>query len=157
MLTPSYWQRESHSQDKKLAFRASWILTKVCDRFPEIIYPFLSQIVDSLNRIDNESTLRSFLRIISLSDIGQINVRQHGLLAEFCFSMLKSGFSAIAVKAYSMEILYKLVLIYPELGNELSAQINLLQVEGSAGIIARGQMILKKLAGIPISPKSSHL
>jgi 8-oxo-dGTP diphosphatase len=147
----------SHSHDKKLAFRASWILTKVCDRFPEIIYPFLSQIVDSLNRIDNESTLRSFLRIISLSDIGQINVRQHGLLAEFCFSMLKSGFSAIAVKAYSMEILYKLVLIYPELGNELSAQINLLQVEGSAGIIARGQMILKKLAEIPISPKSSHL
>ena len=81
-----------------------------------MIYPFLSRIVDSLNQIDNESTLRSFLRIISFSDIGKISLRQHGVLADHCFNNLKSGFSAIAVKAYSMEILYKLVIIYPELG-----------------------------------------
>jgi hypothetical protein len=122
-----------------------------------MIYPFLPQIVDSLNQIDNESTLRSFLRIISFSDIGKISLRQHGLLADLCFNKLKSGFSAIAVKAYSMEILYKLVIIYPELGNELAAQINLLQADGSAGIKARGQMILRKLAEISISPGSSHL
>jgi hypothetical protein len=122
-----------------------------------MIYPFLSRIVDSLNQIDNESTLRSFLRIISFSDIGKISLRQHGVLADHCFNNLRSGFSAIAVKAYSMEILYKLVIIYPELGNELSAQINLLQVDGSAGIKARGQMILKKLAEISIGPGSSHL
>ena len=47
-----------------------------------------------------------------------------------------------------MEILYKLSLIYPELANELSASISMLQGEGSAGIIARGKMILKKLAEI---------
>ncbi len=147
----------SHSPDKKLAFRASWTLSKVCDKFPEIIYPYLSKIVESLNKIDNESTLRSFLRIISLSDLGKINSRQHGLLADFCFSTLKSGFSAIAVKAYSMEILYRLSLIYPELANELSTSIRILMEDGSAGITARGSMILKKLAEIPIRPKSSQL
>jgi len=147
----------SHSSDKKLAFHASWTLTKVCDKFPEIIHPFLSQIVDSLGQIDNESTLRSFLRIISLTDLDKINNRQHGLLADFCFSALNSGFSAIAVKAYSMEILYRLSLIYPELATELSASVRVLMEDGSAGIIARGLMILKKLAEIPIGPKSSHL
>jgi 8-oxo-dGTP diphosphatase len=147
----------SHSSDKKLAFRASWTLTKVCDRFPELIYPYLSQIVDELAGIESESTLRSFLRIISLSDLEKINTRQHGLLADFCFSKLNSGLSAIAIKAYSMEIVYRLALIYPELANELSATITMLKGEGSAGVVARGHMIIKKLAEIPIKPKSNHL
>ena len=147
----------SHSPDKKLAFRASWTLTKVCDKFPEIIYPYLSQIVETLNTIDNDSTLRSFLRIISLSDLEKINSHQHGLLADFCFNTLNSGFSAIAVKAYTMEILYRLSLIYPELANELSTSIRILMEDGSAGITARGRMILRKLAEIPIRPKSSHI
>jgi hypothetical protein len=69
---------------------------------------------------------------------------------------LNSGFSAIAVKAYSMEILYRLSLIYPELATELSASIRVLMEDGSAGIVARGLMILKKLAEIPIGPKSGQ-
>ena len=92
--------------------------------------------------------MRSFLRIISLSDIDRISEKHHGILADHCFGLLRSGFSAIAIKAYSMEILYKLVLKYPELRNELSATISMLQPEGSAGIVARGRQILKKLAGI---------
>jgi len=146
----------SHSSDKRLAFRASWTLTKVCDRFPEIIHPYLAQIVETLSKTENESTLRSFLRIISLNDLEKINSRLHGILADFCFSTIKSGFSAIAVKAYSMEILYRLTLIYPELGNELSTSIRILMEDGSAGITLRGRAILKKLADQPIRPKSSQ-
>lgn len=138
----------SFSDDKKLAFRASWTLTKVCDKFPELIYPHLSMIINALDKIDNESATRSFLRIISFSDMDRISGKDHGILAEVCFSLLRSGFSAIAVKAYSMEILYKLVLKYPELRNELSATISMLQPEGSAGILSRGRQILKKLAGL---------
>lgn len=137
----------SFSEDRKLAFRASWTLSKVYDKDPDIIYPFFDSLVDNLEKLDNESVQRSFLRIISLSDIGKISIRQHGILAEHAFKMLRSGTSAIAIKAYSMEIIYKLVHIYPELANELTATINVLQGEGSAGIVARGHIILKKLAG----------
>lgn len=139
----------SFSDDKKLAFHASWTLTKVCDKYPEIIFPYLAEIIESLDKIDNESAQRSFLRIISLTSMSRIGTKHHGILAEHCFSALRSGFSAIAIKAYSMETLYKLALIYPELANELSATINILQGDGSAGIIARGRMILKKLAEMP--------
>lgn len=146
----------SFSSDKHLSFRASWTLSKVCDRYPDIIFPYLSQIVDSLGKIDNESTLRSFLRILSLSDPEKINLRQQGILTDFCFKLLNSGFSAIAVKAYSMEILYKLVLIYPELGNELSTSILILMEDGSAGITARGRTILRKLSEMPVKPKPNQ-
>ena len=143
----------SFSADKHLSFRASWTLSKVCDRYPEMIYPYLSKIVDSLAKIDNESVLRSFVRILSLTDIEKINPRQQGILADFSFNQLNSGFSAIAVKAYSMEILYKLTLTYPDLANELSTSIRLLMEDGSAAITSRGRMILKKLADMPVKPK----
>ena len=137
----------SFSKDRKLAFRASWTLSKVHDRYPDLIGVDLQLIIGSLDSLENESVQRSFLRIISMSDLGPLSQKQHGILAEHCFKMLNSGFSAIAIKAYSMEIIYKLAIIYPELANELSSTINMLQGEGSAGIQARGHIILKKLAG----------
>jgi 8-oxo-dGTP diphosphatase len=147
----------SLSSDKKLAFHASWALTKVCDSYPEIIYPYFSDLIEALSKIDNESVQRSFLRILSLSAIDKINNSQHGILADFCFNILKSGNSAIAVKAYSMEILYQLSVLYPEITNELSATIHLIIEDASAGIRARGKMILKKLAMMPVNSKSSQL
>ncbi|HNW57496.1 MAG TPA: (deoxy)nucleoside triphosphate pyrophosphohydrolase [Bacteroidales bacterium] len=135
----------SYSSDRKLAFHASWALTKVGDRYPEMINPYLPSIIDSLGKLNNDSTQRSFLRILSLCDMNILSHKNHGILADYCFSMLKSGFSTIAAKAYSMEILYKLAIIYPELANELAATIRILQDEKSAGILARGRIIIKKL------------
>jgi len=135
----------SFSDDKKLAFRSSWTLTKVHDRFPEMIFSHLNRLSESLPKLSSESAQRSFLRIISLSDLSKIGVKYHGILADFCFKSLRSGFSAIAVKAYAMDILYRLTVIYPELKNELLATINMLQGEGSAGVIAKGKLIAKKL------------
>ena len=146
----------SFSGDKRLAFHASWALTKVCDKYPEIIYPYIHGIIEKLDKLNNESAQRSFLRILSLSDIVRINIKYHGILTEHCFSALKSGFSAIAIKAYSMEILYKLAVLYPELANELAATVNMLEGEGSAGIKARGRIILKKIAEITSTRGSSR-
>jgi len=146
----------SYSDDKKLAFHASWTLNKACDRNPELILPYLPSIAESLAGIDNESALRSFLRIISMSDMDKYSLKHHGILADYCFNALRSGLTAIAIKAYSMEILYRLAVIYPELANELSASINMLQGEGSAGIISRGRMILKKLSDSPKEKGSSQ-
>ena len=140
----------SFSPDRKLAFRASWILTKVSDRFPDLINPFISQIIEALNTLENESAERSFLRIISMSDLSRFSSKHQGILADHCFTTLKSGFSAIAVKAYSMEILYRLSVLYPDLASELSASIKIILEDSSAGISARGRMILKKLGEIPL-------
>lgn len=144
----------SDGKDHKLAFRASWILSKLCDRQPEILVPWLTKIIDYIIHTSNESVERSFLRILSLQDLSRLNHYYQGLIADHCFRALNSGFSAIAVKAYSMEIIYKLAVIYPDLANELSVCVNMLHGEGSAGIKARGRIILKKLAEIPHNPQS---
>jgi 8-oxo-dGTP diphosphatase len=136
----------SFSGDQKLAFRASWTLTKVCDKDPELIYPYIDDIILKLGTLENESAIRCFLRIISLSDPGRIKIKNHGILTDYSFGVLKSGFTAVALKAYAMEILYKLALLYPGLGSELEATISILQIDGSAGILSRGRQILKKLS-----------
>jgi hypothetical protein len=138
--------RYSLSEDKKLAFHSSWALSKVADKSTEAFTDYIPRIVDALGKLSSESTERSFLRILTLSDVGMLSSKQQGILADYCFTALRSGFSAIAIKAYSMEIIYKLALIYPELSHELAASINMLQGEGSAGIKARGRMILNRLS-----------
>ncbi len=135
----------SYSPDRKLAFRASWILTKAFDKDPDIFYPFVPQVIESLPSLENESVLRSFLRILSLSNPGRFSQKHHGLLANECFRLLNSGFSAIAVKAYSMEILYRLTVIYPELATELALSLKAVMDIDSAGIISKAKTILKKL------------
>jgi 8-oxo-dGTP diphosphatase len=142
----------SHSSDRKLAFHASWILTKICDLHPEIIDPYLPELVDLLESTDNESALRSFLRIISLRDLNKLDSNKHGILTDFCFSKLRSGFSAIAIKVYSMEILYNLTLIYPELVTEFSATLIIVLEEKSGAIISRGKAIKRKLEGYVKEP-----
>lgn len=145
----------SGSKDTKLAFRSSWTLSKLCDRNPDILAPWIPEIVDTIRCTGNESVERSFLRILSLLDIAGIDQDHQGLIADHCFRALNSGTSAIAVKAYSMEIIYKLAVLYPDLANELSVSVNMLKGEGSAGVKARGRIILKKLAGISGDHQSS--
>ncbi len=142
----------SFSDDRKLAFRASWTLSKVHDKIPEVVTPYLNRLIEALDTVDNESVQRSFLRIASLSDLNLVSTRNQGILADHCFRMLKSGFSAIAIKAYSMDIIYKLSLIYPELAGELSATVNLLQDEAPSGVLAKGRILLRKLAANPGDP-----
>ena len=138
----------SFSENKKLAFHSSWTLTKVCDKYPQLIVPHLGLIIESLVRLDNESTERSFLRIISLTAMENVSPKHHGILADHCFRALNSQFSDIAIKAYSMEILYNLTLLYPEFANELALSIGMLQVGGSAGILSRGRAIIRKLSDL---------
>jgi len=145
----------SLSTDKKLAFHSSWILTKAFDKKPDSFNACLPEITDAIERLDNESVLRSFLRIISLSDLAVLNQNYHGMLTETCFTYLRSRSSAIAVKAYSMEILYRIAMIYPELINELASTIRLMEADDSAGIKARGSSILKKLANFTNSGTSA--
>jgi len=133
----------SLSDDKTLAFRASWTITKAVDRFREIAEPWYKIFINSLPGIDNEAVIRSFLKIINQGDFINFSEKEHGIIAECCFDWLNSGTSAIAIKAYSMESLYKLTRIYPELRDELRTSISRVSENGSAGIKARGKLIIE--------------
>jgi len=134
------------SENRRLSLRAAWILGKLADKNPEKLLPFLNVIIDGLDRMSDDGTLRCILRIVAVTDPGKIDTDRHGLLADYCFNALNSGGASIAVKAYSMEILYRLVQLYPELTGELVISLSMINESESAGVRARAKMILKKLA-----------
>ncbi|MDR2887893.1 MAG: (deoxy)nucleoside triphosphate pyrophosphohydrolase [Bacteroidales bacterium] len=131
----------SLSADRKQAFRSSWALLKTSERFPEAIYPHLNRLAQLLPSVACESAQRAFLRIISLSGLHRTGAEHHGAITDFCFSAIKLQSSAIAVKAYSLDILSALLAIYPELENELLATIGLMQGSNSAAIRAKIRQI----------------
>ncbi len=135
----------SLSDDRKLAFHASWTLGKAFDADKKIVLPYLDFLVDKLFSLENDSVIRSFLRTIAGNDITDICTDLHGRLADFCFGVLKSGSRPVAIKVYAMEILYKMTILYPELTNELAATISVVMNDGSGALLSRGRMIMKKL------------
>lgn len=139
----------SFSNDSHLAFRASWTLTKICDVSPGHIVPHLSIIISRLSRFDNASVIRSFMRILSQADMQSFSENEHGLLADYCFMVLGSGEMPVAIKAYAMEVLFNITVIYPQLGNELSASVRLLMEEDSSpAIMSKGRQVLKKITSV---------
>ena len=135
----------SLGEDNTLAFRSSWSLTKAAEKEPESILPWNGRLIEALPGLKNESVIRSFLKVINQSDFNDLSEKEHGIVAECSFSWLNEPGSAIAVKAYAMEALYKLTLIYPGLRDELRSSASRLVEYGSAGLKARGQYIIERM------------
>ncbi|MGQ9620586.1 MAG: hypothetical protein ACUVTX_06320 [Bacteroidales bacterium] len=116
----------------------------------EKIHPHLAGIILQLKNIRNNSIARSFMRILSFEDMKNFGEQEQGVLADYCLESLNAPETplALAIKVYAMEILYRLTIIYPELGNKVTASIRSVMEEGSPGIVARGRAILRKITDI---------
>jgi 8-oxo-dGTP diphosphatase len=137
----------TEDRDPRIVFRSSWALTKVCDTNPSLFIDYLHVIVSKLLVCDNESAKRSFLKILTLTGTSSLGETDRGQLTELCFSLLKTKESAIAVKAYSMDVLYEISHDYPDIIHELAAALSMIPDDGSAGIKSKSRSLLKKLTG----------
>ncbi len=135
----------SLGENQTLAFRSSYTLHKAEEKRPGLLKNYYGKMIEAMPSLHNESVIRSFQNIIITAGVKDLSDGEQGILADSCFSWLNDPASAIAIKAYSMELIYQLSEIYPELAIELVASINNNMESGSAGVKARGRMILKKL------------
>ncbi len=139
----------SMDSDRALAFRASYSISIAEEKAPGTAAPLYGQMAESLHRLQNESVIRSFLKVLNTVDLMTLDEDQRGIIADSCFTWLGSASASIAVKVYSMDALYRLSRIYPELVNELRSSVIRAMDEGSAGVKARGYQILKMLKQKP--------
>jgi len=138
----------TEDKDPRIVFRSSWALTKVCDTNPSLFNNFLPVIIRKLLMCNNESAKRSFLKILTLTGTTSLSESDRGQLTEVCFSLLRTKESAIAVKAYSMDVLYEISHDYPDIIHELAAALSMIPDDGSAGIKSKSRSLLKKLTAI---------
>jgi len=68
-----------------------------------------------------------------------------GTIADCCFNFLANPNEAVAVRIFSMSILYELCKKEPDLANELKIIIEEFMPHGTAGFRSRGTKVLKGL------------
>jgi len=137
LIELSWLDKEPWSQ------RASRVVSICCSKYPELLLPYASDIIRRIGSQKSEGSRRNFLKIFSGSDV-KLKSRDKSLLLNACFDFLTGNYS-IAVKVYSIDILYKLSVELPDLRKELYAVISDQMDDSSVGFRSHASKILKKL------------
>ncbi len=128
----------------RITQRAAWPLSYCVIAHPQLIDSHLSKILKFVKKPDNhDSVKRNTVRFLQFIEIPK---RYRGQVVDMCFGYLTDPKEPIAIKVFSMTVLFNLVKEIPELKNELRIIIEDQMPYGSAGFISRGKKILKELA-----------
>ena len=135
------------SKDIRTCQRASWIVSHCVERHPWQLMPYLNSIIKNLNNDVEDATKRNSIRVLQYVDIPE---ELWGETIERCFIYL-TGKEAIAIKVFSMTVLYNLSLKVPEITGELKVVIEDQLPYGSAGFKSRGNKILSKISKLNLT------
>lgn len=132
------------SREKVVAARASWLFSNVLEKEPKLLNPYLPQVINHLKRNIDDSVKRNLLRALQFCNIPE---NHWGELYDIGYKILTTRKNPVAIKVFSMTVLYHIVLKVPELKNELRIAIEDEFPLSSAGFKSRGRKILKSLDG----------
>jgi hypothetical protein len=130
--------------EKQFAMRAIRVINFVTEKYPELILPYLSRLINGMPNYKTIGLKRGVAKILS-ENYFNYNEDDAGILVDTCFNWLNDSAEPIAMKIYSMEILYRVSKTYPDIKPELISSIENELPRESAAIRGRGRRILKKL------------
>ena len=122
--------------------RAAWVAELVTQKEPDLIKPYLKDIIKGLKRFTHPGTTRNMLKILMRTKVSE---SLQGLLIDYCFTCIMHPDEKVAAKVFAMQIIENYVPIYPELAGELSEVIRDQFNKNSAGFKSRGRKVLKNM------------
>jgi hypothetical protein len=111
-LMACFWD-SNHRIAQKAAWCVSWAAKSKKGFSESYISDFIEQVIKPNNE---DAIVRNSLRILELLEIPE---DFHGILMNACFSFVENPSTAIAIKAFSLTILFNLSKTYPEIQDEL--------------------------------------
>jgi hypothetical protein len=123
--------------------RASRVVSVCCCRYPELLKPYPASIIQKFTTLNSEGVIRNYLKIFAEVPV-KLTDKYKSILLNLCFDYLTKSY-AVAIKVYSMEILYNLSDEIPDIKGELYNLIEEQLPESSPGFRSRGGKILKRL------------
>ncbi len=129
----------------RITQRAAAIVNEVCERKPEWLEPYYERVILNLRNDVHDAVKRNTVRLLQFHDIPEDLL---GEAADVCFKLLESAKEPVAIKVFSMTVLFNIVKRVPELKSELEYMIEEQMPYGSAGFVSRGKKILKALKSI---------
>ena len=131
------------TNDPVFSNKASWALSHCYDNKVGYFIEFLDELLPVLEKDTySDSTKRNIIRILQFVNVPE---KHRASVIDSCFLLLNNKEKASAILAFSMQVLYNMSLIYPELKNELIFSIEEIIPNATPGVKNRGKNILKKL------------
>ncbi|MDP4185767.1 MAG: hypothetical protein Q8862_11480 [Bacteroidota bacterium] len=128
--------------NQKHCWRGAWLMDKINDKAPELIAPFIPDIIDLIPTLKNDGLKRHFLKIAC----------QHGLpgnlsgdLLDCCFNWVQSSSEAVAIRCWAMDALIIFADRYPEIKQELIAILEEQLPEATPGFRSRARKTINAL------------
>lgn len=131
------------SNEYRLAQRTAWSVSWAAQKNPDIIQPYIKDLIQQLARKDvHDAVIRNSIRIFQKIEIPK---EFHADLMNYCFAFIESNITPVAIKAFSLTTLFNLSKIYPEIKNELQLIIEERWNYETAAFKARARKILETL------------
>lgn len=131
------------SNEYRVTQRAGWPLSCVAQGYPELINPYLGQLINMLKAPGSHpAVVRNITRIFSRISIPK---KYHGKIMSACFEFITTPGEPAAVKAFSLATLEKFMEDYPEIGSELKLIIEEHWDHETPAFKSRAKRILKRL------------
>lgn len=132
------------ANDYRLAQRAAWSVSWAAMKKPEMMKPYIKDLVSQLQRTDiHHAVIRNSVRILAQTEIPE---KFHGEVMNACFGFIESPSTPAAIKAFSLTILFNLSQQYPGITQELKLIIEERGDTETAAFRSRGKKILSFLA-----------
>ncbi|MBL4669604.1 MAG: hypothetical protein JKY30_10125 [Flavobacteriales bacterium] len=127
----------------RITQRAAWPMSDIAKKHPLLLFKYYPLLIDLLNQSDKHDAInRNILRAFQFVEIPE---EYEGHILNVSFKLLNSNTEPVAVKAFSMTVIYNLTKKYPDIIPELKASIKALIPDGSPGIKNRGNKILNAI------------
>lgn len=123
--------------------RAAWVIGHIGVDSPSYIMPYLEQLVDNFTKKGHHNAIyRNTVRVLQSI---KIPTELQGKVVTTCFDMVSNSKTAIAIKAFSMTILYKISNDEHDLKHELKLVLEDLLPNASKGEKGKANKILSLL------------
>ncbi|MDH3651021.1 MAG: hypothetical protein OEQ53_15145 [Saprospiraceae bacterium] len=126
----------------RLSQRASWAVNYCVRSHPDFILDRFDELLEMLDRSHHDAVKRNILRMLQYVDIP---TRWQGSFYTRCLHFLGSSKEPIAVRVFSMQLLYNIAKGTPELEEELRQLLRDIPLDASPALHARSRNLLKEL------------
>ena len=131
-------------EDRIHAQRGSRPIVCCADTHPDLVLPFLEDLLENLRRTDlHDGVKRNTMKVVAESELP---ASLHGLAADIAFQLLSSPEVSVAARVHAMTVLQRICKVEPDLAGELRMVIeHLLPFESKPGFLSKARRVLKAL------------
>lgn len=127
-----------------LSMRAARIIQLVAEKHPNMMRVHVQDFINCLKHSKIDGVKRCLLKIFAEAPV-YITEDQIGELTDLCFAFAEDQKEAIAIRAFAIDFLLKVMKQFPELKTELKSVLESIIPDGSVGLKHKCRKILKKL------------